>query len=89
MTITGAVVLYAIVWFLTLFVVMPLRTRTQEEENHVVPGTPPGAPAHEEVGRIAWITTLVATPVWAVIAAVILSGWIGIADLDFFGRLNR
>jgi hypothetical protein len=33
-----------------------------------------------------WITTLIATPIWAVIAGIILSGWITIADLDWFGR---
>lgn len=86
MSITAAIVLYAVTWFMTLFVVLPLRTRTQDEANHVEPGTPPGAPAQEEIGRMAWITTLVATPIWAVIAGIILSGWISIADLDWFGR---
>ena len=33
-------------------------------------------------------TTLIATPVWAVIVGVILSGWITVADLDWFGRMK-
>ena len=88
MTITGALVLYSVTWFLTLFCVLPIRTVSQEENDHVVPGTPPGAPAHEVMRRKAWITTLIATPIWAVIAGVILSGWISIEDLDWFGRMR-
>jgi hypothetical protein len=38
--------------------------------------------------RKAWITTLIATPIWAVIAGVILSGWITMEDLDWFGRMT-
>jgi predicted secreted protein len=89
MTITSAIVVYAVTWFLTLFCVLPYRTVSQDEANHVEPGTPPGAPAEDVMRRKAWITTLIATPIWAVICGVILSGWIGIDDLDWFGRLQR
>jgi predicted secreted protein len=88
MTITSAIVLYAVVWFMTFFVVLPIRTQSQDEANNVEPGTPPGAPAQEIVGKKAKLTTLIATPIWAAIAGVILSGWISIADLDWFGRLG-
>ncbi|WP_333816733.1 DUF1467 family protein [Tabrizicola sp.] len=89
MSITGAIVLYATTWFLTLLCVLPIRTVSQDEAKHIVPGTPPGAPAEEIVKRKAWITTLIATPIWAVIIAVILSGWITIDDLDWFGRIRH
>jgi len=88
MTITAAFVLYSVTWFVTLFCVLPIRTVSQEENDHVVPGTPPGAPAHDVMRRKAWITTLIATPIWAVIAGVILSGWITIEDLDWFDRMK-
>jgi predicted secreted protein len=88
MTITAAFVLYSVIWFVTLFCVLPYRTVSQDETDHVVPGTPPGAPAHEVMRRKAWITTLIATPIWVVIAGVILSGWITIEDLDWFNRMN-
>lgn len=87
MTITAALVLYSITWFLTLFCVLPFRTQSQEEANEVTPGTPPGAPAGEVMKRKALITTLIATPIWAGIAGVIMSGWITIEDLDWFGRM--
>lgn len=88
MNITSAIVLYSVTWFLTLFCVLPIRTVSQDETDHVVPGTPPGAPAQEVMRRKAWITTLIATPIWALIAGVILSGWITIEDLDWFDRMK-
>jgi predicted secreted protein len=89
MTITSAIVVYAVIWFLTFFVVIQLRTVTQDETDHVEPGTPPGAPATEVVGRMAIVATIWATVIWAVICGVILSGWITVEDLDFFGRMDR
>jgi predicted secreted protein len=89
MTITAAIVLYSVTWFMTFFVVLPIRTQSQDEANHIEPGTPPGAPSGDVVGRKAKLTTLIATPIWAAISAVILSGWITIADLDWFGRMGR
>ncbi len=85
MTITGALVLYSVTWFMVFFCVLPLRFTSQAEAGHVVPGTPRSAPADHLVGKKARITTLVATVIWALICAVILWGGIGIDDLDIFG----
>ncbi len=85
MNITGAIVLYSVTWFMTLFCVLPIRMTSQEEAGEVVPGTPRSAPSDIRMGRKMWITTLVATPIWAAIAAVILWGDIGVMDLDVFG----
>ena len=87
MSITGAIVLYAITWFMTLFCVLPVRMHWQEEAGEVVPGTPRSAPADIRMGRKMWVTTLFATPIWALIAGVILWGGIGVKDLDIFGLI--
>ena len=87
MSITGAIVVYAVTWFMVFFIVLPLRVRAQVDTGHVVPGTPKSAPAEENVGSSARITTLVATVVWMMICGIILSGWIGIRDFDFMGRM--
>ena len=89
MTITGAIVLYSVTWFMVFFCVLPLRFTSQADAGTVVPGTPRSAPATEVVGRKARITTLVATVIWAAICAVILWGGIGIDDLDVFGIMTR
>ncbi|MBA3909725.1 MAG: DUF1467 domain-containing protein [Rhodobacter sp.] len=88
MTITAAFILYAVTWFMTFFIVLQVRNVAQSDTGHVEPGTPPGAPAEEIVGKKAKLTFLIATPIWAVISGVILSGWITVADLDWFGRMN-
>jgi predicted secreted protein len=87
MGITSAIVLFAVVWFMTFFIVLPLRLTTQGEAGEVVPGTHKSAPADAQVGRKARITTYFAIPIWAVLATVILSGWISVRDLDWFDRM--
>jgi predicted secreted protein len=82
MTITAAIVLYAMLWFLCLFVALPIRVRTQGEEGSVVPGTPSSAPANAMIGRkMAW-TTVAATLLWAVVFSVIVWGGLTIRDID-------
>ncbi len=88
MSITGGLVLFAVIWFLVFFVTLQIRPRSQADGGEVEPGTPPGAPADAQVGRKARIATVVTLAIWAVIAAVILSGAVTIHDLDWFGRLG-
>lgn len=88
MGITSAIVLYAIVWFMTLFVVLPLRLTTQGEAGEIVPGTHSSAPSDPQLGRKARITTIWATVIWAVIAGTILSGVISVRDMDWFDRMS-
>ena len=82
MTITAAIVLFSIVWFMVFFIVLPLRFVSQGDTGEVVPGTPKSAPAGDVVVRKAKITTLVAIVVWAALYAIILSGWISVRDID-------
>ena len=44
MSITGGLVLYATLWFLVMFLLLPIGHQSQEEAGQVVPGTPVGAP---------------------------------------------
>ncbi len=88
MTITAALVLFAVIWFMVFFVVLPLRLTTQGDAGEVLPGTPPAAPAGFVVGRKARLTTVIAVVLWAVAAGVIVSGAIGVRDLDFFHRMG-
>lgn len=88
MTITATIVVYAVTWFMVFFIVLQVRVTSQRDTDSVVPGTPPGAPAHEIVGAKARLTTLIATVIWAVICGIILSGWITIADLDWLRRMR-
>lgn len=82
---TSAVVLYVVIWFITLFIVLPIGYRSQEEETgEVTPGTPPGAPSDARLARKFLWTTIAATLVWGAAMAVILTGVIPISALDVF-----
>ena len=89
MNATAAVVLFVTIWFMVFFILLPLRLKTQGEAGEVVPGTPSSAPSAGGIGRKARLTTVIAAVLWAVIAGVILSGWVTLADIDWFGQLAR
>lgn len=89
MTITAAIVLFAVIWWMTFFIVLPLRFTSQRDAGEIVPGTPASAPADHQVGRKAKITTAVAAALWLVIAGIITSGWITVEDLDFQGIMKE
>ena len=58
--------IYFIIWWLTLFVVLPLGVRSQAEDGHVEPGTDPGAPAKPNLGRKLILNTILAGVVFGV-----------------------
>lgn len=84
----SALVLFAIVWFMVFFVVLPLRMVSQGEAGDVVPGTHQSAPADAQIGRKAKITTIWAIGIWAIIAGVIWSEVITVRDIDWFNRMS-
>ena len=88
MSITAAIVLYAVTWFMVFFIVLPIRFVSQGDTGEVVPGTPKSAPATEMVGRKAKLTTVIAAGVWVVLAGIILSGVISVRDLDVRGVMT-
>ncbi len=88
MSITAAFVLYAVTWFMVFFIVLQTGNHTQADAGEIVPGTPPGAPAGFVMERKLRVTTYIATPLWAVMAGIILSGWISVRDFDFMGRMG-
>ena len=87
MTITGAIVLFAVIWFVTLLVALPIGIRTQEEEGDVAPGTPASAPANPMIGRKLLWTTVVTVALWAPLCALILWGGLTVRDVDFWHRM--
>lgn len=80
MSVTFAVAIYFIIWWMMLFAVLPFNVRTQEEAGEVVPGSPESAPAKPGLMKIFLINTVVATAVFALVWSIIVYNWI---DLDF------
>lgn len=87
MAITSAIVLFAVIWFMTFLIVLPIRVQTQGDVGEIVPGTHAGAPEVHNLKKKAWITTAISVVLWAVISAIILSGAISLRDLDWFDRM--
>lgn len=83
----SGIVLYAVIWFMTLFVMLPLRIKSQDEDGEVVPGTPGSAPVDPKLKKKAVWTTIVATIIFVPVAATIINGWITVEDIDIFDRL--
>ena len=88
MSITSAIVLFAIVWFMVFFIALPIRLKTQGDVGEIVPGTQAGAPAEHQLKIKAWITTFVAFILWVGFVSVIVSGKLTVRDLDMFNRMG-
>ncbi|AXC48614.1 DUF1467 family protein [Paracoccus suum] len=89
MNLTGGVVLYAVLWFLVMFVLLPIGQRSQADMGEVVPGTPAGAPHEPALRRKALWTTVITTILWGIIALVIFKGGITRADIGTWDQILR
>ena len=88
MGIASAIVLYAVIWFVVLFVVLPIRLQTQGDVGKRLIGTHAGSPANLNMKRKALIVSAIAFVVWAIVATIIISGVISVRDLDWFDRMR-
>jgi predicted secreted protein len=75
--------IYGIVWFLTLFMVLPFGVVSQSEAGEVVPGSEGGAPSQPRIGRKLLITTLISGVLYAGIYYLLTSGALANADIPF------
>lgn len=89
MTVTAAIVLFSVTWFMVFFVVLPLRMVTQGDAGEIVPGTHASSPHDLRLKRKVVITTVWAVAIWALIASLIIWGPWGVRDLDWFGVMDR
>ncbi len=81
MSLTAAIAIYFIIWWLVLFTVLPFGVRTQSEEGDVTPGTVGSAPVRFAFGRTAIRTTVVSCVVFAGFYALTNLGLIGLDDV--------
>ena len=88
MAITSAIVLLAVIWFMVLFVVLPLRLTTQGDAGKIVPGTHASSPEGLDLRGKVRLTTIAALIIWVAACAVIISGVISVRDIDWFNRMD-
>ncbi len=75
MSLLSILAVYFIIWWITLFAVLPLGMRSQGDEGDVTLGTVESAPARFRAGRVLLLTTL--------ISAAIYAGWFVVSN--YFG----
>lgn len=68
--------IYFIIWWLTLFMVLPLGVRSQAEAKNIVLGTDPGAPVKARLWMKLAINTL--------LSGVIFSVWLILTEIVGF-----
>jgi predicted secreted protein len=85
MTVTTILAIYFIIWWVVLFAVLPWGVRSQEEIGDISPGTDPGAPAVHKVWiKLLW-TTVVASVVFGILAAVYQ---LGLIPYDYLAAIS-
>lgn len=87
MKITSIIAIYALIWVISAFLVMPFGLRTPHEAGEdVATGHADSAPVNFRPRRIALRATLLAVVIFALFYANYLEGWVGLDDLNLFGR---
>jgi predicted secreted protein len=74
------IAIYFIVWWITLFCILPLGVRTQAEAGDIVPGSAPSAPVKPQLLMKAGLTTIVAA---IVVGLFLLAVRMGLTLDDF------
>lgn len=72
MSIGSSIAIYFVIWWTTLFAVLPLGVRSQIEAGEVSPGSDPGAPTKTPVFKIIAINTAVSAVCFAIFYQFIL-----------------
>ena len=88
MTITSAIVLFSVIWFMILFIVLPLNINTQKDNQEIIRGTAPSAPSNLNLKNKIKLVTFVAFLIWLPIFLIIFFGIFTISDLDFYDKMN-
>ncbi|WP_319773999.1 DUF1467 family protein [Breoghania sp.] len=82
--------IYFIIWWVTLFAVLPFGVRSQEEAGiEIEPGSMPGAPARPLMLRKVIATTIVAAVVTAIVYWVITQSGLTFDDLPMPSTLKK
>lgn len=86
MSIAASFAIYFIIWWLTLFAILPFGVRSQIEAGAVVPGSEPGAPHRAGMFRNVLLTTVVSAVLFALYYANYTLGIVTLDDIPFLPR---
>lgn len=89
MSLVSAVAIYFIIWWVTLFAVLPFGVRSQAEDGRIVPGSEKGAPTAPLMLKKALWTTVVASVIFGVYYINYVFGLITLDDIPFIPRYSN
>jgi len=87
MNVVSALVLFLVIWFVTLLVALPIGLTTQGEAGEIVPGTPASAPVDAMIRRKLFWVTVATLAIWAAVSAFLIWGGVSVEDIDVFNRM--
>lgn len=85
MSLGSGFAIYFVIWWITLFAVLPFGVRTQGEAGDVVPGAPASAPAKMSIVAVIIRNTIVATLVFAAVYWLLVYSGLSIMDFPLYG----
>ena len=81
-SISTALAIYFVLWWLVLFVTLPFGVRSQHEDGVGAPGTDPGAPIASLMGRKLIWTTVISAVVYGLGMLAYRAGYLNIERLS-------
>lgn len=81
-SISTALAIYFVLWWIVLFVTLPFGVRSQHEDGVGAPGTDPGAPIATRMGRKLIWTTVIAAVVYGIGMLAYRAGYLNIERLS-------
>jgi predicted secreted protein len=81
-TISTALAIYFVIWWIVLFLTLPFGVRSQHEDGEGIAGTDPGAPVMALMGRKLIWTTVISAVIFAVAMLAYNAGYLNIERLS-------
>ena len=83
MPLVTGIAVYFVLWWLVIFIILPLDIKGQHEEGEVVRGTEPGAPTQPFIKRKIIQTSVVTAIIWVIIFVIIEFKLIDLDNIPF------
>jgi predicted secreted protein len=81
-TISTALAIYFVIWWITLFLTLPFGVRSQHEDGESAAGTDPGAPVASRMGRKLVWTTVISAVIYGLAMLAYSAGYLNIERLS-------
>jgi len=89
MQITSIIAIYALIWVMAAFVMLPFGIKTHDEAGiPKVPGQADSAPANFKPGKVVFRATIIAAVLTALFVLNYTFGWVGVEAINVFEQIK-